>query len=179
MIICYSRVCLAAIRLAPSPDFASVQFFAPLISRHADAASSNESWAGRSPRLQPAAVRSLAHLQYGRSSKYCIMSTYKFAPLTILKSAYTKTKDFKPVRISTCKKIWRGAPPSLSGGSCPDIMKNHPESTATAAPLYVAAETFEHVRLGGLTPANRATMLERQRIPNVPRTFRRSPCGEQ
>jgi len=107
------------------------------------------------------------------------MSTYKFAPLTIFKSADTKTKDFKLIRISTCKKFARGVPTLRRWRILPDMMKNHSELPATAAPLYAAAETFEHARLGGLTPANRATMLERQRIPNVPRTPRRPPCGEQ
>ena len=48
-----------------------------------------------------------------------------------------------------------------------DIMKSRSELPATAGPLYAAAETVEHARLGGLTRANRATMLERQRTPNV------------
>jgi hypothetical protein len=152
---------------SPSLDFASVQFFASLISRHADAASSGESWAEAIARLQPVAVRSLAHLQCGRSSKYCKMSTYKFAPLTILKSAHAKTKDFKSIRISICEKKEGGEPTFLRWQTVADIMKKHSELPATAASLYVAAETFEHARLRGLTRANRTTMLERQRTPNV------------
>jgi hypothetical protein len=161
-----------------SPDYASVQFFASLFFRHADAASSIESWAGRSPRLQPAAVRSLAHLQCGRSSKYCTMNTYKFAPLTILKSAHTKIKNFKSIRISTCKKRGGRGQHSFAGRLWPMSWKNHSEPPATTAPLHVL-EMFEHSRSRGLTPANRATMLELLRIPNVPRSTRRPPCGEK
>ena len=55
---------------------------------------------------------------------------------------------------------------------------NHPEPPATTAAVHVL-EMFEHSRSRGLTPANRATMLELLRIPNVPRSTRRPPCGEK
>ena len=77
-----------------------------------------------------------------------------------------KLRTLSQSESALAKKAW-GGPTFLRWQTVADIMKNHSELPAIAAPLYVAAETFEHARLGGLTPANRATMLERQRTPNV------------
>jgi hypothetical protein len=55
------------------------------------------------------------------------MTTYKFSALTILKSAHTKIKDFKSIRISTYKKRGEGANiPSLT--TVADVTETIPDS---------------------------------------------------